>query len=182
MGILRITATVVGWANRVLISIPAFFALFMTVLITVNVVLRYALGKPMDFEYETVQIMLLAFVWLAQPHVFARKRDISADFFVSRFSPKVQAGLKIASYIVSICYFGVIAKVGWQMTMESFQSNVRSIYTSHFPIGPQQLMLPVGAGLLCIQLVIMLCRSLASLRGLRDTTEGGGGQSPPSQH
>lgn len=161
--IASVAVLVIDRANHALIVLPAFFAVVMTVLITVNVAMRYVFSKPLDSEFESVQVMLLTFVWLTQAYIFSEGRSISVDFIATRLGPRTQIVINIIGCFIGVLYFGMVAKVGWGMAVQSFENGARSIYVSHFPIGPQQLVLPVGAGLACLQLLVMIGHHIVSL-------------------
>lgn len=160
-----IAVLVIERANHALIALPAFFAVVMTVLITVNVAMRYVFNQPLAFEFEAVQVMLLTFVWLTQGYIFSQGRSISVDFVATRLGPRTRIVINIIGCFIGILYFGMIAKVGWGMASKSFENGARSIYVSQFPIGPQQLVLSVGAGLACLQLLVMMGHYIVSLTG-----------------
>lgn len=166
-------ASVIEWATKIVISVPAFCALVMTVLISINVLLRYVLRTPLAFEFELVQVMLVGFIWLSQGYVFHKERYISVDVVTSRFSWEVQTTLKIFGAVLSILYFGLVTKIGWDMALESFTLGIRSGYVSRFPVAPQQLILPVGAGLACLQLSVMVGRYSISLARARHRSRDG---------
>lgn len=166
-------ASVIEWATKIIVAVPAFFALVMTALITINVLFRYVLRNPLSFEFELVQIMLVGFIWLSQGYVFHKERYISVDIITSRFSWEVQTTLKIIGAVLSIVYFGLVTKIGWDMALESFTLGIRSGYVSRFPVAPQQLILPVGAGLACLQLSVMVGRYSISLVRARHRNRDG---------
>ena len=166
-------ASAIAWATKIVISVPASCALVMTVLISINVLLRYVLRNPLAFEFELVQVMLVGFVWLSQGYVFHKERYISVDVITSRLSWEVQTTLKIIGAVLGILYFGLVTKIGWDMTLESFTLGTRSGYVSRFPVAPQQLILPVGAGLACLQLLVMVGRYSISLARARHRSRDG---------
>jgi len=166
-------ASVIEWATKILVAVPASAALVMTVLISINVLLRYVLRNPLAFEFELVQVMLVGFIWLSQGYVFYKERYISVDVITSRFSWEVRTTLKIFGAVLSILYFGLVTKIGWDMALESFTLGIRSGYVSRFPVAPQQLILPVGAGLACLQLSVMVGRYSISLARARQRSRDG---------
>jgi TRAP-type transport system small permease protein len=149
-----------------LISITSLFAFLMAMLITVNVILRYGFNKPLGFETEAVQIMLITFLWWNQAFIFRKERYISVDFIFIHFSPLMQMLIKLIGYTLGLIYFAVITRIALGMVLESYEIGSRSVYISRFYIWPQQLIVALGAGVLCLQLMGMIVHYVKSLGAL----------------
>jgi len=157
--------------NKVLMALPSVCAFVMTVMITVNVFLRYGFNSPLAFEFELVQVMMLAFVWLTQAYVFSQEREISVRFIAAKLSRNSQIVIKIIGCAIGVWYFGGMANSALSMAIRSMQLGTRSVFISRFPIGPQQLIIAIGAGLLCLQLLVIMGRHIISLKSAHSASE-----------
>lgn len=148
--------------GKVLIVIPAVLGFFMVLLITVNVFLRYGFASPIKWEFEIVED-IIAFVFLGLAYIHSKEKYIHVEILTERLSPKAQTILKIFGCVAGLVFFGFMTKGGWDYAWPALQTGLVSANISRLPVGPVRLMIPIGAGLLCLQLIIMLVRYIASL-------------------
>ena len=88
-----------GWgraADRVLCIAAAVIILFMMLLTTLDVVMRYAFTRPLAGVYELQEFMLVRVVYLALSYVQSSNGHIYVDLLTNRFSEKGQAVLGLS--------------------------------------------------------------------------------------
>jgi TRAP-type C4-dicarboxylate transport system permease small subunit len=148
--------------GNVLFGITSVAGFLMVMLITVNIFLRYAFRAPLAFETETVQIMLITFLWLNQATIMRRERSIVVDIVFSHFNPLVQLTIKTIAAVLAIVYLGFIAKSVAGMMAQSFELGTHSVYISRFYVWPQQLIVVAGTVVACLQLIVNLIAYIRS--------------------
>jgi len=161
--IARRLVLIIETINHWLASATALIPIMMTILVTVNVLLRYVFRNPISFEYETVQVMLLGSLWLPQAYIFSKEKALKVELFFSKLSFKAQTIIKIFNNIIGIFYFAMITIACWKMAIYSFEIGSRSVHLSRFPMGPQQLLVVIGSGLLCLILFLRIAHNVVSL-------------------
>lgn len=170
--VVRHLTFIIETISKVLTAVTGFLPIMMTILIALNVLLRYVFRSPMVFEYELVQVMLLASLWLPQAYIFHRDKAIRVELFFSTLGVKGQTGVKLIGHVIGIFYFAVITKACWEMAIYSFKTGSRSVHLSRWPMGPQQLVVVIGCGALCLMLLLKIGHSVASLMRPRNVSKG----------
>ena len=150
--------------------IAGFITLLMALVTTFGVVMRYAFHSPEHYSYEIGIFCLISGVSLALPYIQRQGRNLRVDFLSNRFPPKVQAALlNIVVPLVALFYLSMLVWKSWGDAMYSLGIAERTYSAWAPPVGPMKLMVPIGAGLLCIVLISQLIHGLAALK--EDKTE-----------
>jgi TRAP-type C4-dicarboxylate transport system permease small subunit len=125
---------------------------------------RYLLHNPEPYSYELSTIFLVACVMLAIAGVQMLGRHLRVDFVATRYPQSVQAVLlDIVIPLLALFYVGIITWQGWNAAWYSLTVHETSQSAWREPWWPTKMVVPVGAGLLCIILLAQLSRGIASL-------------------
>lgn len=146
------------------VYIAGVMAVVMACLATYGVVRRYALNNPEPYSYELSTMFLVAGVVLAIPYIQRVGRHLRVDVVANRFPEGVQSILtNIVVPLLALFYLVPLTWKSWENAWYALQISERS-YSAWAPLlFPIKIMVPIGAGLLCLVLVAQLCRGVATL-------------------
>lgn len=146
-------------------SAAAIITLIMALVTTYGVFRRYALSNPEPYSYEIGIFCLIASVCLSLAYIQRQDRNLRVDLLSSRFSPKAQGILlNIVVPVFAMTYLTVLVWRSWDNAFRSFQIGERT-YSAWGPtVFPIKMLVPIGAGLLCIVLISQLVRGIYALR------------------
>lgn len=133
---------------------------FMMVLGTVDVMGRYLFNKPVLGTFETFEILLPAIVLLGLGYTQERKAHVRIEILISRLSFRKQAFLNFVTNGFALLISILILWRGWVLTVVYWRIG-RTIPTIEVPMFLPQLLVPIGALLLSLVLVIQMLQYLA---------------------
>jgi len=150
------------------INILVIFA--MMVVVVYGVIMRYIFNVPLRWVAELSEFMMVALTFLVLANVQRDRKHISITFFIERQSEKAKAIVGIATTLAALVIFFLLAWASWDFAMKAWRSGFVSDAAS-FPLFPARLLVPLGAGIMCLQLLADLIHSIASLGSIRVTKE-----------
>lgn len=149
----KINASIV-LMNQVLKYVAAALLLFVAILITFDVVMRFIFNKPVVGIAEIVAngIVIIAFLQLSYAvHIGGMLRS---ELLVNRLGPRGRAGLEAMVSLLGALLFGLIAWASWAPMM-------RAISTMEFE-GHASFQVPVWP----VKVIIVSCGILATVNYL----------------
>ena len=99
----------VGWLDR--LAVVGLMAMMMVT--TVDVLLRWAINKPVTGATELVELALGVSFFFAAPGVFARGANIAVDM-IDEWLPSWRTALKRLSALLAILCLGVLTWYMWK--------------------------------------------------------------------
>ena len=143
----------------------AMIALFgMMMLGTMDVAGRYLFNKPITGSFEIFEILLpvLAFFSLADTQSIDEHVTAGViDFF--RFKPEARIKIRFGVLVLVFCLFLLITWRGVGSSMFTLQSH-RYIDNIELPLWIPQLVVPLGALVMCMVLVVQLVETAKKIR------------------
>jgi len=142
----------------------SFLIIPMTLITTIEVILRYVFNRPTVWVWDVNMMLLGAFTVLTGGYVLLKEGHVTMDVVVLRLSVRTRA---IIALITSVLLFFSIGLLVWQggiAAQESFvmREQMNSIWSP--PIYPLKILWPVGAFLLLLQGVATFVRDLKKAR------------------
>ena len=137
----------------------------LTVLISWEVFSRYALNNPHAWVLDA-QIMLYGTLFmLAGAYTLAKGGHVRGDVLYGFFSPRAQAGVDLALYIVFFLP-GVLAMTwaGWTYAQESLAIREQTFSATPLPLYPFKFVIPVAAAALLLQGLAEIARCVICLK------------------
>ena len=129
-----------------------------------DVIGRYVFNRPISGAMEVSSILLAGIVLLGWAHTQATDGHVRVELVLSRFSPRVRAIINSVTLFLSLVLFSLIV---WQgaMTAISHWESQRLMPVIMVPIAPFELLVPLGALVLCLVLIIQLICTISKIRG-----------------
>ena len=151
----RVLATISGAAG-------GFTIFAMTMLITVDVLGRYLFGRPTMVAVEISGYMLVAMIFLGLAYTEKRDRHITITVITDRIPVKRRRAITIVNIFAAAILAAWLTWFTLQPVIQDFELGTVSLTGTRTPIWVPGLLIPVGFGLLSIQLLTRLLKTLRS--------------------
>jgi C4-dicarboxylate transporter DctM subunit len=145
------------WANG--LGVGSLFAVMM--LISVDVLGRYFLDRPITGSFEITDLMMVLIVFLGIAYTGAKGEHVSlGDLLLGRFPDRVAGFI---STITNILSFSVIGLIVWQCFVQAILVQHRGTVSEilEIPVYPFLWIAGFGCALLCLVLLTQTGASLA---------------------
>ncbi|WP_323010671.1 TRAP transporter small permease [Paracoccus sp. (in: a-proteobacteria)] len=149
-------------AGKVMIGLGALFALGIAILGSADVLAFLLLGTPIRATREFSETMLAVLIFSSMPRAFCLSQHVSVDLFIGSNNGTMAKIQRIATAIVGLFVFGLLAWNGGNMALTSTLSNELAVSSVRFPVWPIKIL--VAASMIVtlaefIRQVVMLFRS-----------------------
>lgn len=131
-----------------------------------EVVARYAFNAPTQWAYDMTFMLYGSFFMLGAAYTLQRKGHVRTDSFYGNWSPRTQALVDLACYVLMFFPFvGVLLFVGWGYFWKAFVTHETFVSSSWQPITwPFKLSVPVAGALLMLQGISECLKCVHTLR------------------
>lgn len=130
---------------------------------TFDVFGRYFLNKPIKGAYEISEILLAGIVFFGLAYALSVGGHVAVESFVALFRPRTKAIVGIITSLFSLIIFILIGWQGAELAMKSWETH-RLIDVLSVPIAPFQLLVPVGALSVCLELIVSMLHCITAAR------------------
>ncbi|MEO9150416.1 MAG: TRAP transporter small permease [Burkholderiaceae bacterium] len=144
----------------------AWLILLIFGLLIVDVVMRYAVGRPWVWTSETSQLVFGFYAVIGGGYLLAERGHVNVDIFYGRFTRKRKAAVDVATSVLFFLFMAVLLYQGSSMAYESAGKLETSQSIWNPWIWPVKLAVPVGGLLLLLQGVVRLWSDIRVLMGL----------------
>lgn len=153
----------------------AWCILALTLAITYEVFVRYALRAPTPWAFDISYIMYGALFMMAGAYTLSRDGHVRGDVIYRLWPPKVQARISLVLYFIFF-FPGIVALVyaGYDYASESWsympygpagrRGEVAINSPAGIPVSPLKTLLPLAAFMLLLQGIAEVCRCIVCLR------------------
>ena len=127
----------------------------MTAIVTIAVIARYLLSRPIGWSEEVSIYLMIWAIFLGTAYTLKHDAHIGVDLLMNRLSPRIKPFFHCFHYLAGLVFLSTLLIKGIDMIDLSIMLGSRSIATD-FPLYLVQLAVPVGATLLILQIVSKL--------------------------
>lgn len=135
---------------------------FMMLLGTADVIGRYLFNRPILGTFEIFEILLPAIVLLGLGYTQGNRAHVRMEIFISRLPIRTQTILDLITYCCALFISILILWRGFVLTINYWRIG-RTIPTVEIPMYLPQLLVPLGALLLSLTLIVQMIQSLIRL-------------------
>lgn len=129
--------------------------LAMMVLVSLDALARYVLGRPLQFQYElTENYLMVAALLLPLAHLTRAGQHIAVDAFVHLLPSFIQISVRTAANLGMIALLLAVTYGSGKTAYEAFASNETTFGVIDWPVGWSRIWVPLGCGLFCIRLIL----------------------------
>lgn len=144
----------------------AWLIMVMTLGVSYEVFMRYALNNPTSWAFDVTYIMYGGLFMMAGAYTLSRDGHVRADFLYRLFQPRSQAMLELFLYIVFF-FPGILALIlaGWTYAARSWRYlEVSTFSPANIPIYQFKTVIVAAGILLLIQGVAQVLRCIICIR------------------
>jgi len=141
-------------------GIAGFALLVMTLIITMDVVLRYGF-TPTKWVQEFSTYLMVVLIFLGLAYALREDAHIRVDFLVVRLPRRVQDWMKVIHSIIFLAFTMILFYFNWDLFAQSFAMKTTSYTSIDVIVWPAQLFMPVG---LAIMGLLLLCNIFTEAR------------------
>jgi len=144
----------------------SFLIVVLTLLVTWEVFSRYVLNEPHAWAFDAMSMLYGTLFMMAGAYTLSKNGHVRGDVLYGYFSPRMQAGLDLALYIVFFVP-GVFALTyaGYYFAAESWAINEHSNVTAGGPpVYPFKTVIPVAGAFLLAQGIVEIIRCVICLK------------------
>ncbi len=130
---------------------------------TANVIGRFVFNSPIIGSIEFSGIMMAGSFLLVLASTQARKQHIAVTDLVTRFPPKWRSILEFAALFIGLVLFGVMT---WRsaILVNTLWIQGEQIPTVRIPAAPFRILLPLGAFVLCLELIRQMAHLVIDMK------------------
>lgn len=146
-------------------SLGRIVLFIMMVLISADTVARYVFNSPIDGTMELSEFFMIAIVYPSLAYAQYLKAHVRVELFLLRMSPITQTLLGIFTDSVAALLWAVIGWKGADMAIRAWVLRDTTSGILPLPLFPAKILIPIGAALLCIQLLCDIYEKIRLLSG-----------------
>ncbi|MFC1967422.1 TRAP transporter small permease [Chloroflexota bacterium] len=151
--ILSELARVTEHIERVIAGIAGVGIAMMAILTCYAVIVRNALGWNTAWVFESSELMMLPFSYLAAALILRLKGHTSIEFLTRYLNKSRDAILTMVTDLLGLIFAVLITWRGWEMFWKYRQLGSTTM-AADIPIYPFMLVIPLGGLLLCWEFII----------------------------
>ena len=157
---------IIDLANEYTGKTVRWVALGMIFATTYEVIARYFFNSPTQWAHQTVMQLGGVLVTLSWGWVLLHRGHIGLDVIYRRLSPRQQAAVNIAGYLLLLFpLIGLLAYVSWDWMIDSWVKGERwTVSWWRTPMGPSRTVIVIGFILLFFQGLAHFIRDISFLR------------------
>jgi len=151
---------VIAYLGHVGVVAGIISVIVMTLMITVDVVLRYLFNRPLAFGTEYSGYLLVFISYVALGYVARVGGHINVDFLVRRLPRQQRNGVDIIGLFVTLGLISLYLWFAWDLWLGAVQSGQESETIMRTPLWIPYTFLWVGLLLLDLELVVLIFKRL----------------------
>ena len=151
-------------------SIGTLWILVLMVVVNADVVGRTAFNSPIPGVAEFGRLSIVGIIFLSLAHALRDGRITRADSLLralERRAPRLGAAIEALFALAGAALFAVLFYGSYPFLLDSWRSSEYAGVEGYvtFPIWPVRLVILAGAGLACLQFVLIAWRELGRIAG-----------------
>lgn len=154
----------INWASKWLAVMAGVAILVITVLISVDVLMRYFLDKPQLFVDELASFLQVFVIFGGLAYTFLVGGHVRVDLFTSNMKPVRRARLRAATLVIGILLVAVVTWVTMQSAISAYSYD-RASTVMVYPLWLPMICIPLGLLLMLAAMGATLLRQIRALRG-----------------
>jgi TRAP-type C4-dicarboxylate transport system permease small subunit len=133
-------------------AIAGLAVLAMTLIITLDVVMRYAF-KPTKWVEEFSTYLMAGLVFLGLAYTLKENAHIRVDFLMVKLPKRVRDWLGVINSILLLAFTLILFFLNWHFFTTSFALKATSRTSMDVILWPAQLVMPVGLAIMSLLLI-----------------------------
>lgn len=152
---------------RLLMQVGCVFMVLMMLHVVIDVASKYLFNTPVPGTIEIVSAYYMVGILFLPLGEVARRRDhIYVELFTQRLSPRTRS---LMDGVIALAGAAAMALVAWLSALEAIAKTMRrekwETAASLITIWPSRWLLPIGAGIMAVYMIVEAIRHLRSRPG-----------------
>lgn len=139
--------------NRYWSFLSVFLIVALGVLITIDVLSRALLNKPIVGAYEICQYSLLIVIYASFAYLQSEKGHVSVDLFINKFPMKIRAVVMCFNYLVATAFTGAWAYGAFDQGLRVIKTG-NETHLLRIPLAPYYFIEAFSMILFCLVLLV----------------------------
>ena len=149
--------------NRTMVYISGFGLTFMTVMIVVDVFLRFVFNAPLKATVEMSELIEPYVVFLPFAYTLAKGRHVRVTLITSRLSKTPRIFSEILVYIIDVIFFALLCCYSLLEFWHSFKVGEIMLAPIKLPWWVGKFSMPLGMFVIIIQCILLLLLILSKI-------------------
>ena len=154
----------IEWTSRWLAVLAGVAILAITLLVSMDVLMRYFLDKPQLFVDELASFLQVFVIFGGLAYTFLVGGHVRVDLLTTNMKPVRRARLRVVTLIMGILLVGVITWVTLQSAISAYDYD-RASTVMVYPLWIPMICIPLGLLLMVAAMGATLLRQIRALRG-----------------
>ncbi|GGB20854.1 TRAP transporter small permease subunit [Allosediminivita pacifica] len=159
MTLLKRIVTFLGWFMVLIGGIGLLVSVFLGVADVVGIHFGHPVPGALEITESTMVLIVFGGLTFAQ----IRRKHIRVEFVYLKMPPRVQSAMDLASSLLSVVFFGLLAWQGWLELDYSLAINESTSGLIRLPLYPARMALLGGTLLMIVQLVVDIVEDISRL-------------------
>ncbi len=142
--------------ERFLTGISWLTSIFVTVMIGVDVILRFVFNRPLPASWEISEVLIPLIVFLPLAHTLSIDGHVRVSLVRDRVPEKFGTVLDAFNDLISFAMCAGLTYWSWLRFLESFRINEEILAAIKIPWWPGKMAMPIGLAFLSIRFLIRL--------------------------
>ena len=164
---------ILGFAGTISAVAVQWLVLGLVMMTTAGVVFRYALHSPLRFDAEYIGYINVAIIIVGAGYALKVGSHVRVDIVIRMLPRRVVSWLQAATDILSFFGIFMVLYFSWKVAHSNLIRGVIAVSAMETPLGPVQMLIPLGFMLLLLQLVAELSKSIRSALNSGTEAESG---------
>lgn len=151
MEILQKVLNKIDKLNEMCGKIFGFLNLFLILIVSYEVSMRYLFNRPNVWSMEATVFMMGSMAFLGGGYTLLHDHHVKVDILTKKLSKRARASIDVFTYLLLFIMCGVLAWLGGIEAFESFIDGRKTESAWGAPLWISQSIIPIGASLVFIQ-------------------------------
>ena len=153
----------------------------MTLMVTLNVFLRFFFNKPQIFVEEFSAYLFIAVMYLGLAHTARVGAHINVELVVRLLPRRVRDGLEVLTSIAALALMIIFFRYAWSLFENSLRVGKRSDFVLQTPLWIPQSFIVLGLVLFCLAIAARIVQRLIDFQKGAKEERGEGELKKPSE-
>ncbi|MBP6940263.1 MAG: TRAP transporter small permease [Syntrophorhabdaceae bacterium] len=149
---MRLLERIIDRVTGLAAVIGGVFTGIMTLIVGYAVIARYIFNRPIGWSEEISVYLMVWAVFLGAAYTLKEDAHIGVDILITKAPVRIRRALLLFHYLVGIIFMSILFYHGIDMVALTLKMGSRSLAID-FPLVLSHLAVPVGSGILILQLI-----------------------------
>ena len=159
------------WLGRIVDAISKYLGYFaggllvaMMLLIVVEVVMRYAVGRPLLLADEFGAYLFVAVAFLGLAYAWLDRTHVRITMLASRLPVRASSWMRLVTLIIAFALSIGLTQAGYLYVQRSFQFKMASDSWLRVPLQGPQMPIAIGFAVLALLLLVEVARAVRRMQ------------------